>query len=299
VKAAGAALDVKPEAPKEASLSAVCHYAIGCVLFRLDRVEEALPDLREAAANLAKLDLADAPDAEWMAALAATHMAKGPEDKAAARAELVAFRERHPQHPSVRLVNGLLERLAEKGTPEPTPANVPTLESCRTLFNRWKRADPATRTALMAELKPQLNQLLEAETPDEETRLMAAELCLSANPPDLDSAGLFLKAGPIEADSEFALMRTSLELRRARLAKDEDLARTIAHKLVEKGRGGAHETEGRIALAKMADEALARTPEDPLTRDSAIAAYRSLVNLLGTSAERLRANVDSVAALPV
>lgn len=291
------------DAEREAALGAVCRFARGCVLFRLDRDAEAHETLLAAADALSKLGLADAADAQWMAALVATRLAIDPASRAAARQELIAFREKHPTHPSNRFVNGLLERLVEKGTP-PAPGETISLAQCRELFARWRRGDNATRAALREGLARAFTERLQLQTKGDDdealdTRLMAIDWALCDEPPNVAQARQWLQEASSSKAAEEAgraLDLVSLRLRLARLERDDATARAAARTLVEKGRGTRHELQGRVALAKLADEDLAKSPADRAARAEALEHYRRIMGRLGTAPDRLRGDANAAAA---
>lgn len=301
-----------PEAVANPALAAVCRYALGCCLLGTDRADEGVATLREAADALKAAGLDEAVDAEWMIALAEYRRARSDEEKARAGAALSRFAERHPNHPNAAIVPGILARKSERspgpgaGPGSPPSPETSTIDSCRSLFRRWKELPSARRrdSTVASELSTALEKAVRDGLTDAdrvELEWMTAEVALGAEPPDVESARRSLErlSGLEPSIPPDSTMRTALAVTRfhwARLSADPGALRKAAEVLADRGKGTPAEVEARSVLAVLADDALRKAPEDGSKRTEARRAYQKLVALLGDSPDRWKASRPSAVA---
>lgn len=305
------ALDL-PEAKDDLTAAAQCRYSLAWCDYRQEHYEAALRLFRLAAAQLRTLGDETAVQSAWMVFTCYQQLhsaSKDPRHQKEALAALADLKRDFPGTDQAQRADLMLARLKVQGdapeeavktlsavSPDSPSYLTARYELCAARHQLWTKSRGQPNAAsLAAELIKDVDAYLVAAPESEGVRrvraaLLAVDVLLASDSPDWEAAARYLDrvraAGDkLGDDDSIAPEYHYQRLQLAQHAKDEAEARSQAAWLAKHAAGTNYELPAMVIVARTADDsyAAASAAQKDQRRESAIATYQRLVQLLGDS----------------
>lgn len=308
----------------EASAAAKCRYDLAMCHFRLNELKPAATLFQEAVTGLKAAGDPVAVDAAWNAFVAYSQLAKDDKRYTASAVNMLRLiLNDFPNHAHARKASHLLPKLQSQTSPEEAMATLRAVppgdpgysmaryDLCLLLHEQWsrQRASADGDAAAMA-LCEAVDEYLKSATPETSPAnrvkclVLAAEASLFSTTPLVSRAELYLsRARPLTESlppQESALANYHYQSLQVANKKLDGEARQIhADWLVKNATLPIYRQAALVAAAKGIDEAAAKATGAQRTQvlQEAFRIYGLLAQVLGTSAEELRAKTNNRVAV--